>query len=133
MPKLVRSEVRAPSLATLRKYGLDEPAWREICERQGWRCPICSEPFGDRLLAIDHEHVAGFKARKRRKGKKRGEDGKRIEVRVRVMPPEERSRHVRGVLHSFCNRFVRRWLTIDRAQRILQYLEAHRERCRKSI
>ena len=121
------SNVKPPSQGTLRKYGLTEAEWRAMCRRQEWRCPVCGEPFGERPLAIDHEHVAGWKARKRRKGKRRV-DGKRIDVRVRVMTPEERKRYVRGVLHSWCNRFVRSWLTLARAESILRYLEAHEAR-----
>ena len=44
------------------------------------------------------------------------------------MPQSERAAHVRGVLHSFCNRFVRRWLTLERAASILKYLQDHERR-----
>lgn len=119
MPRL---EARAPKEATLREYGLDRAAWLAMAKRQRWTCPICEQPFGDRALAIDHEHVAGWKARKRRKGKTvRG--GKRVDVRVRVMTPEQRRPYVRGILHSWCNRFVRSWLTLSRARSIVAYLE----------
>lgn len=114
--------VRPPSTKTLRSYGLDEEQWRALCVRQQWICPVCQKPFGDRKLVIDHEHVRGFKARKRRKSKKKIK-GQKIDVVLRVMSPKERSRHVRGVLHSYCNRFVRHWLTLDRARSIVSYLE----------
>lgn len=118
MPK-IGSQItpRPPTRDTLRRYGLTEQDWSAICDRQQCLCPVCSEPFGDRPLAIDHEHVRGFKARKTRKGQ-----------RVRVMPQSERAAHVRGVLHSFCNRFVRRWLTLERAASILKYLQDHERR-----
>ncbi len=98
-----------------------------MCVRQGWCCPVCTQPFGDRKLAIDHEHVKGWRARKRRKGTKRV-GGKRVEVRVRVMTPAERKPHVRGVLHMYCNGLIRSWLTLARTKTILAYLEAHESR-----
>ena len=131
MPKIVRRHV-PPTEATLRKYGLTADDWHEMARQQRGICPVCQEPFGDRKLAIDHEHVRGFRARKRRKGKKK-RDGVRVDVRVRVMQPEERRRHVRGILHSWCNRFVRRWLTLCRARSIVAYLEAHEQRRKMEI
>ena len=101
-----------------------------MCERQDYICPICQKPFEDRPLVVDHEHVKGFRARKRRKGKKKV-GGKRVDVRVRVMTPEQRLPHVRGILHSYCNRFVRSWLTLPRAKSIVSYLEAHERRRNK--
>lgn len=127
MPKIGKAGCSPPTKGTLRKYGMTEDDWATICARQGFRCPVCSEPFGGRKLAIDHEHVAGFRARKRRKSK-RGRSGKRSNVRVRVMMPEERKEYVRGILHAWCNRFVRRWLTLPRARTILNYLEDHDRR-----
>lgn len=109
---------KTPRLATLRKYGLVEADWNRLCEECNFTCVICGKPFEDRPLVVDHEHVKGFKARKKRKAK----NGKT--VKVRVMGPEERRKHVRGILHSFCNRFVRRWLTLDRAEAIVKYLKA---------
>ena len=122
MPKIdsQMADVRVPTKATLAKYGLTRRDWLLICERQSWECPICREPFGERALAVDHAHVAGFRARKVKKGRK-----------VRVMGPAERKAHVRGVLHAWCNRFVRAWLTFDRAEAILEYLKAY-ERRRKA-
>lgn len=119
--------IKPPTQSTLRRYGLTAANWLAICKRQRFTCPVCNELFGDRKLVIDHEHVAGFRAHKKRKGKKKV-DGKRIDVRFRVITPEERSRHVRGILHSYCNRFVRKWLTLDRARRIVAYLEEHAQR-----
>lgn len=109
---------KTPRLATLGKYGLTEGDWIRMCEACGFTCVICGKPFEDRPLVVDHEHVKGFKARKTRKAK----NGKT--VKVRVMGPEERRKHVRGILHSFCNRFVRRWLTLARAEAIVGYLKS---------
>ncbi len=104
-----------PRLATLGKYGLNLSDWRRLCESCKCVCVICGKPFEDRPLVIDHEHVKGFKARKNRTRK-----GKTF--KVRVMPPEERRKYVRGVIHNYCNRFVRRWLTLARAEAIVAYL-----------
>jgi len=116
---------KPPSLGTLRSYGLTEADWVEMCRACDCTCVICGKPFEDRPLVVDHEHVKGFRARKSRKAK----NGKTI--KVRVMPPEERRLHVRGVIHNFCNRFIRRWLTLDRAEAIVRYLRAF-ERVKRS-
>lgn len=114
--------VKTPSRGTLTKYGMTEADWLELCEACDYTCVVCGKEFGDRPLVIDHEHVKGFKARKKRKAKK-GHT-----IKVRVMPPRERRKYVRGILHSYCNRFVRRWLTLDRARAIVSYLEAFERR-----
>ncbi len=41
------------------------------------------------------------------------------------MEPAERRRYVRGILHSYCNRFVRTWLTLPWARAIVAYLERY--------
>ncbi len=107
---------KPPRLATLRKYGLDESDWFRLCKSCKCVCVICGKPFEDRPLVIDHEHVKGFKARKTRTKKGKA-------TKVRVMAPAERKKYVRGILHSFCNRFVRRWLTLSRAEAIVAYLK----------
>lgn len=117
---------KPPRLGTLRKYGLTEADWLRMCEACNCTCVICGKPFEDRPLVIDHEHVKGFKARKNRKSRK----GKTF--KVRVMPPEERRKYVRGILHSYCNRFVRKWLTLDRAEAIVAYLREF-ERVRVTV
>ena len=126
MPRIVR-KAQPPTASTLAKYGLTERDWRAICDAQKWTCPICREPFGDRKTAIDHEHVRGFKARKKKRSKKG------TIIKVRVMSSDERRQHVRGVLHDWCNRFVRAWLTLSRARNIVAYLESHEQRRKKEI
>lgn len=127
MPKLTVRPVPPPTLPTLRRYGLTPADWDAMVRRQRGVCPVCRQPFGDRRLVVDHEHVAGFKARRRRKAR-RVRNGERATVRVRVMPQDERRRHVRGILHAWCNGYVRAWLTLDRAESILEYLRAHEAR-----
>lgn len=117
---------KPPRLKTLKGYGLDESDWVRLCEACSCICVICGKPFEDRPLVIDHEHVKGFKAHKKLKSKDRKKT-----ISVRVMPPEERRKYVRGVVHNFCNRFIRRWLTLERAEAIAAYLrEFERTRTR---
>lgn len=116
---------KPPTIGTLRSYGLTEADWVRLCEACDCTCVVCGKPFGDRPLAIDHEHVKGFRATKRVKAKQKRKGAKeRHTIKVRVMPQEERRRYVRGVIHNFCNRFIRRWLTLDRAEAIVRYLRA---------
>lgn len=115
--------VKPPSAGTLTKYGLTKDDWLALCEACNYTCVVCGKEFGDRPLVIDHEHVRGFKARKKRKAKVGGHY-----IKVRVMKPSERRQYVRGVIHNYCNRFVRRWLTLARAKAIVAYLEAFERR-----
>lgn len=108
-PRPSKPKLMPPTRKTLVRYRLSEGDWWMIVRRQDGQCPICSEPLAGRKLAIDHAHVRRFKK----------------------MKPDERRRHVRGVLHSFCNRYVRGWLTLTRARAILLYLEAHEDRKRR--
>lgn len=112
---------RPPTAQTLARYGLTADEWRAMCQRVRYTCVVCGKPFGDRPLVVDHEHVRGWRARKRKlkSGKARAAKDQR------VMTPAERKLYVRGVLHSYCNRFVRSWLTLDRARAITAYLEAY--------
>lgn len=116
----------APSLKTLKKYGLTEADWVAMCKACGDTCVVCGKPFEDRPLVIDHEHVKGFKATKLRKAKKKKAGAtERHTIRVRKMTPADRRKYVRGVIHNYCNRFVRSWLTLPRARAIVAYLEAY--------
>lgn len=120
---------KPPSAGTLRSYGLTAADWNRMAIQQGCVCPVCRQPFGDRKLVVDHEHGGGFKATKKVRAKKaKGEDGKRKLVRVRAMPHEERARRVRGILHRWCNGYVRGWLTLERAESIVAYLKEHESR-----
>lgn len=113
------SQVKTPRRATLQKYGLTETDWHAMCAACNNTCVVCGKPFEDRPLVVDHEHVKGFKAHKKKKAQK-GHT-----IKVRKMPPEERRKYVRGVIHSFCNRYVRSWLTLTRARAIVAYLEVY--------
>lgn len=110
--------MKIPTQGTLTKYGLTKDDWLALCEACNHTCVVCGKPFDDRPLVVDHEHVKGFKARKKRKAKVGGHV-----IKVRVMAKAERRQYVRGVIHSYCNRFVRKWLTLERARAIVAYLE----------
>lgn len=96
--------IKPPSKATLRRYGLDEVSWRERLPPDGL-CPVCKRPLEQLRVVIDHEHVPKW----------------------RKLPPAERKRHVRSTgLCNYCNfRLLRKGLTLERARRIVAYLEAH--------
>ncbi len=115
------SDTPPPPLSkTLASYGLIEADWVRMCRACNNTCVVCGKPFDGRPLVIDHVHVKGFKARKKKKAKKGGHT-----IKVRVMAQAERRKYVRGVIHNYCNRFVRGWLTLDRAKAIVAYLEAY--------
>lgn len=124
---LVQPKIKPPSRGTLAKYGLTLRDWWLMAERQEYTCPVCQQPFGERKLVIDHEHVAGWRARKRRKSKKLHQ-GKRKDIKLRVMTPQQRRPYVRGILHAWCNGWIRSWLTLSRTRSILTYLEAYEGR-----
>lgn len=97
--------VKEPTGATLRKYGLDLSMWRKILFDQGGVCAICRSVPPSGRLHIEHEHVKGFKA----------------------MPPEEKRKHVRGLVCSYDNRFKIAKLTLDSAEQVVQYLARYEQ------
>jgi Recombination endonuclease VII len=101
-----RRGIRAPTPATLRRYGLTADEWLGLLKAQGWKCPVCLKTTGVRWVT-DHRHVPGW----------------------RNMPPEQRKRFVRGICCSFCNhRRVHSYLTATQAQRIADYFKKAEER-----
>jgi hypothetical protein len=105
--------VTPPAARTLATYGLTQDEWIALLKEQGWVCPICQlgndRPRSGKqaLWNTDHEHVPGWAK----------------------LPPEERKRHVRGVLCYHCNhRKVSNHRDPDEVQRIADYLRRHRER-----
>lgn len=115
---------KPPSEGTLRNYGLTVEDWWAMAKAQEFTCPICTQPFAERKLVVDHEHVKGWKARKSKlkSGKNRAKKDQR------VMTPDQRRPYVRGILHAWCNGYVRAWLTLPRARSIVAYLEQHAQR-----
>lgn len=102
------SQLRPPSVATLRKYGLTAEVWYTFLDLQDGKCPVCGEEFTpERRPVIDHEHVRGY----------------------RKMSAENRARHVRGLLHNWCNhRLLAKGMNIERAYNIYTYLSDYEMR-----
>lgn len=101
--------VTVPTLATLKRYGMTLAHWKELVRAQGGVCAVCGFlPRVTKRLVVDHEHVRGWKR----------------------LPPEERKRHVRGLVCSMpCNRrLLRREMTLLTAWKVVRYLKAHRDR-----
>ncbi len=94
---------KPPGKATLRRYGLTEAEWIALVPADG-NCPVCLRPPRNGRWVTDHEHVYRWKHKQ----------------------PGERKRHVRGLLCTWCNfRLLRKGLTLERARRIVAYLERH--------
>ena len=76
------SQLRPPSVATLKKYGLTAEMWYTFLDLQDGKCPICQREFSEQLRpVIDHFHARGF----------------------RKMKAEKRVKHVRGLTCAYCN------------------------------
>lgn len=101
----IKSEVLlVPKLPTLKKYGLNLEDWEKIAVAQSRVCYICQRLPDVGRLAIDHEHVRGWKK----------------------MPPEKRKLYVRGLLCTYCNfRLLSKGITLAKARRIAKYLEEY--------
>jgi hypothetical protein len=94
-----------PTQATLNKYGMSAALFRVMFLRQGGLCAICGK--SSKRMCVDHEHVKGWKN----------------------FPPEKRVTYVRGLVCWFCNHYyLGRGITIERAQRVLEYLKDYQER-----
>jgi hypothetical protein len=99
--------VKAPTKATLSKYGLNLELWTEIMTRQGWCCAICKTVPSSGRLHIEHHHVKGWKK----------------------MPPEQRRLFIRGVACWNCNtQLLGRGLTIEKAKAVVLYMEEYKKR-----
>lgn len=97
--------VTPPAQRTLDTYGLTQDEWIAILKAQDWKCPICLKTRCK--WNTDHEHVPKW----------------------RHMPPEERKKHVRGVLCFHCNhKVVGNARDPDKVQRVADYLRVHQER-----
>jgi hypothetical protein len=101
---------------TLAKYGLSEGEWKYLLKSQGGGCGVCERTAealptpkrgGAPFLAIDHEHVRGWK----------------------IMSPELRKLHVRGLCCTRCNHFIlTRYGTPALHRAAAEYLERHSRR-----
>lgn len=93
-------ELKAPSLACVKRYGMSLEDWWALANKQSRVCVICRRaPKGQ--LVVDHEHVPGW----------------------RRYPPEVRRQFVRGLLCFRCNwRFMAKGMTAQFAIRMGQLL-----------
>jgi hypothetical protein len=105
--KRTATTVNPPTLGTLRKYGITAVEWRAILKRQDGRCAICKRVPKSGRLAIDHQHVKGWKK----------------------MKPEQRRLFVRGLCCFLCNgKVVSKWTTVDRAMAAVLYFREYERR-----
>lgn len=97
----------APTVSTLKKYGLVLDDWPRLLAEAGHQCPICRRRWPEVRLVIDHEHVE----------------------RWRFLVPEERRKFVRGVVCVRCNmRFLVPGMTASIAVRMGTYLIQYGQR-----
>ena len=96
-----------PKKATLKRYGLSEPEWLEMLERQGGVCAICQKEPPNKRLCTDHHHVPKWKK----------------------MPPQQRKLYVRGLLCAYCNlRLLRKGWTLAKLERAVIYMKEYEQR-----
>lgn len=96
-----------PSTKTLDKYGLNVLTWLCILHGQGYVCAVCGKLPSSGRLFIDHDHVKNYKK----------------------LPPDQKRKHVRGLLCFICNKFfAMRGMTENKARRLVKYLSQYAER-----
>jgi hypothetical protein len=101
--------MKLPSPVTLKKYGLSEEDYIDLYNKHDGCCHVClvKPKNSTRALAIEHEHVPGFKK----------------------MPPEEKKKYVRGIACFICNyRLLTRGVTLERLRNAVRYLEEYEKR-----
>lgn len=99
--------IKAPTKATVKKYGMTVEEWWEILEAQGRVCSICKKEPTTGRLCVDHEHLPLWKKK----------------------PPQERKMAIRGILCWYCNsRLVGKGVTLEKARNIVKYLEDYEKR-----
>lgn len=95
-----------PRPETLKKYGLTLADFNELYNLQGGKCPICEKTL-EKRICIDHNHIRGWSK----------------------MTPENRKKHVRGLVDWFCNHYyLGRSITAQKAKNVVAYLEAFEAR-----
>jgi len=76
--------VKAPSKATLKKYGMTEALWKQKYIMQAGLCGLCEKPLEGKVINIDHLHLRNWKK----------------------LAAWRRLASVRALLHARCNRFL---------------------------
>ncbi len=96
-----------PKQITLDKYGMTLQDYERRKKKQKKLCPVCEKIPKDERFRIDHDHVSGWAK----------------------LPPEERKKHVRGLLCFYCNRYyLAGKMTIRKAENVVKYLRNHEAR-----
>lgn len=90
-----------------RHYGIKESEYNALLDKQNGGCAICGNLPKTRSLAVDHEHVKGF----------------------RHLPPEEKRKYFRGITCFTCNWIMlSRGVCLPKAKKLVEYLEAYEQR-----
>ena len=89
------------------KYGITEEEYEAWLARQGGHCGICGNLPKTRRLAVDHQHIKGYKN----------------------LPPQEKRNYVRGICCFHCNWIMlSRGVTLEKAKGLVRYLEDYERR-----
>ena len=107
MTRTLKSGIRVPAAATFKRYGITEGQWLGMLAEQGGVCPICQRVPPSGKMAVDHQHVRGWKR----------------------MTPGDRAKYVRGIVCVWCNRWMLHYsMTPAKAERVAAYLNAYEQR-----
>jgi hypothetical protein len=99
-----QKDLKVPTEATLKKYGLSILDWNEIACKQNFVCFVCEKLTTTGRLCVDHEHAKGWKK----------------------MPPEQRKLYVRGLLCWVCNHYyLGKGINIKKSINVTKYLEQY--------
>lgn len=99
-------KISPPSRQTLRKYGLTAEEWIAMWKATDGACHFCGKRPKSGKLYVDHDHIRRWRYKK----------------------PEERKRHVRGLVDAWCNRWRIARNDYASATQLTIYLENHRRR-----
>src|SRR5438046_2851613 len=91
----------------LRTYGITWAEYNEMLALQNGLCAICGNPPKINRLAVDHEHIKGYKK----------------------LLPAEKKKFIRGLLCMICNyRYVCRGMNLAMAEKVVKYLSEYEGR-----
>lgn len=90
-----------------RSYGISEREYNKWLRTQGGVCAICKGKAKTRKLAVDHEHIKGYKK----------------------LTQSDKKRYVRGIVCFPCNWIMlSRGVTLEKARGLVRYLEDYERR-----
>ncbi|MGI0013634.1 MAG: endonuclease domain-containing protein [Nitrososphaera sp.] len=90
----------------MKRYGLSRKEWVRLARAQSNVCGVCDRLPASERLVVDHEHRVGWAK----------------------LPAAERKMYVRGLCCQYCNHYVVGRLTLDKAKRVVKFLEAYERR-----